>query len=121
MADFWEGDAPTGAAQGGGDWWSSDAPTSATSQGQAQAPAPTQTWGDIGKDVAASTAIGVPKGIIGFAGLPEQLAGWGAQGLSYLTGRPAESFRDPVEKRLPSTQEIQRAVEDLTGPFYEPK
>src|SRR5262245_61584218 len=81
---------------------------------------PPATAGDIAKDVAASAAIGVPRGVIGMAGLPEQVAGWGAQGLSYLTGRPVESFRDQ-NARLPSTEEIQRGVESVTGPFYEPK
>src|SRR5262245_57454117 len=79
------------------------------------------TRGEIAADVAKSTGVGTVKGTIGLLGLPEQLADWSARGLSWLTGRDPESFRDKGDARLPSTQEIRGAVERHTGPLYEPK
>jgi hypothetical protein len=123
MADEELPDAPWASGGGGGGGGElPDAPWATKPSAPAQAvPAASPTLGDIGSDIAKSAAIGVPKGIIGFAGLPEQVAGWAASGLGYLTGRDPESFRVAPENRPPSTQEIRSAVERVTGPLYEPK
>ena len=75
----------------------------------------------VREDVARSMAAAPAKAAISLAGLPEQLAGWGAQGLGYLTGRDPESFRDQGADRLPSAQAIRSAGEEKFGPLYEPQ
>ena len=64
-------------------------------------PAAPTSAGDIVKDVGFSTAIGVPKGVIGMAGLPGEVAGLAAKGAGWLTGTDPETWRDP-EKTQPA-------------------
>src|SRR5258708_11695981 len=115
MAEFWENDAPVGAGPSAAptsNFWEQDQPAGAS------APAPAI---GVGEDVARSMAAAPAKAAIGLAGLPEQLAGWGAQGLGYLTGRDPESFRNQGADRLPSAQAIRSAGDEKVGPLYEPQ
>lgn len=87
------------------------------------------THGSLGgtiADVAKSAGIGLAKGAIGLAGLPGDLTELGARGIDYaargagsLIGQdiPARPQQEPF---LGSAQ-LQRGVESLTGPLYEPK
>lgn len=98
---------------------------------------------DMGSDVLKSGAVGVGKGLIGLAGLPADAAsllnrGIGAgEGLlnrgvtaagNYIGGKlgldPATV--ENVTSALPGvgkfgSADLQRRVEQITGPFYEPK
>lgn len=87
------------------------------------------THGSLGAtiaDVAKSAGVGLAKGVIGLAGLPGDLTELGARGIDYaargasgLIGQdiPARPQQEPM---LGSAQ-LQRGVESMTGPLYEPK
>jgi hypothetical protein len=88
---------------------------------------------DTAADVAASLGIGTVKGAIGLAGLPGDLAEYGARGIDYATrGADAaikylggEGFDPPArEARAPTygSADIRGALEqNVTGQLYEPK
>src|SRR5262245_38865827 len=90
------------------------------------------TSGEVAADIAKSAAIGVPKGTIGIAGMPGDVANYLNRGIDYALGRAAdvtgyEALRPSPEqlaKReqpLLGSQQIRRGVEAVTGPLYEPK
>jgi hypothetical protein len=92
------------------------------------APAQAMTPSDAGMlpDIAKSAAIGIPKGVIGLAGAPGDIAEFGARGIdkaSQLVGRMIGVDVKPREPRAPTygSADIQKGVESVTGKFYEPK
>ena len=92
----------------------------------------------MASDLVKSLAIGAVKGGIGLAGLPGDLAEYGAQGLDYATRGVASGINalgkyagfdpgldvTPREARAPTygSADIRNALEqNVTGPLYEPK
>jgi hypothetical protein len=89
------------------------------------------------EDVAKSAGIGLAKGAIGIPGLPGDLAAALPHAADYLRGKAvdyglmskeaAEKDRAREEAKgmrnipLPSSADIRGAVEQKTGPFYEPQ
>lgn len=78
-------------------------------------------------DVAKSAGVGLGKGVIGLAGLPGDVAELGArginaavQGVGRLTGIDVGPSREAEEPTYGS-QAIQKGVEEVTGPFYQPQ
>lgn len=77
-------------------------------------------------DVAKSAGTGLVKGVVGLAGLPGDITELGARGLDYATrgigGLIGQDIapRPPQDPLLGSGQ-IQRGLESVTGPLYEPK
>src|SRR5215472_4541849 len=92
-----------------------------------EAPA-SMTGKDIAADVAKSGGTGIIRGGIGLAGLPGDLAEYGARGIDYgvrgarsLLGLPAERPREWQEPTYGSA-DITKGVEHLMGaPLYEPQ
>ncbi len=77
-------------------------------------------------DVAKSAGIGAAKGAIGLAGLPGDLAEYGARGIDRATRYVGEKLGvdvAPREDRPPTygSADIQKAVEGKTGEFYKPQ
>lgn len=96
------------------------------------------TWGDVGKDVLASP-VGLLKGGIGVAGMGgdlregaakygPRLIEWGGEKLG-LDPEATKRFADETRQKtlggvaadLPTSAEIRKRVEDVTGPLYEPR
>jgi hypothetical protein len=78
-------------------------------------------------DMAKSAGVGLAQGVIGLAGLPGDLSELGArgidravQGIGSLTGMDVGAPRPDQPTRFGS-QDIQGAVEGVTGKFYEPQ
>lgn len=111
--------------------------------GQVQAEAPVGPGAGVGVDIAKSVAIGVPRGVADFAGLPGNLTMLGQAGANWLaeklgTGTPGEvnpvsAFLPPGMNRIASLRaleaavprvtgaSIERSIESVTGPWYDPK
>lgn len=80
----------------------------------------------VAEDVAKSAAIGPPKAAIGLAGLPGDISELGARGLDvatrYIGGKLGYDIPErPNQEPLGGSAQIQRGVESLTGPLYNPK
>ena len=94
------------------------------------APAPAEKPSVL-SDVAKSAGIGVAKGAIGLAGMVGDLNNLITAGSDYIAGKIASpeyvkkvqeirgAIRSPISQ--PSSQEIQRSVEGVTGGFYKPQ
>ncbi len=63
-----------------------------------------------------SVGTGLAKGVIGIPGIPGDIAELGTQGINYLAG---SNLQNKVP--LPTSAGIQKQVEKVTGPFYQPK
>lgn len=77
-------------------------------------------------DMAKSAGVGVGKGLIGVAGLPGDLAEYGARGIDWATRKIGGALGvdvQPREDRAPTygSADITKAVEEQTGPFYKPQ
>lgn len=76
-------------------------------------------------DVAKSAGTGLVKGAIGLAGLPGDLTELGARGLDYATrkvgGLMGQDFAPRPEQDTLGSAHIQRTLEGVTGPLYQPK
>ena len=82
--------------------------------------------GDTLGDIAKSAGVGLAKGAIGLVGLPGDITELGARGLDYATqgigsllGQDIASR--PQQEPLAGSAQIQRGVENLIGPLYEPR
>ena len=96
------------------------------------------TWGDVGMDVLASP-VGLVKGGIGLAGMGgdlreagakyiPQLIEWGGGKLGidpekskHFAEQTREQTLGGVGASLPTSADIRKRVEDVTGPLYEPR
>lgn len=82
---------------------------------------------DTAIDMAKSAAIGVPKGVMGIAGLPGDVSNWMAGRGEWLGDKlglkplPEEIKRANEASRPFSSNDIRQGVESVTGPLYEPK
>lgn len=78
-------------------------------------------------DVAKSFGVGVPKGLIGIAGLPGDIAEYGARGINAAVQGIGNYFGLDVgpsrEAQAPTygSSDIRKGVENVTGPLYEPQ
>lgn len=88
-------------------------------------------------DVAKSAGAGVAKGVIGIPGLPGDIAGAIPGAADWLRGKavnyglmtPESAAADQAREAakgmrtnpLPTSTDIQRRVEQTTGPFYQPQ
>lgn len=87
------------------------------------------THGSLGgtiADVAKSAGIGLAKGAIGLAGLPGDLTELGARGIDYAARGVGNLIGQdiaprPQQEPMLGSAQLQRGVESLTGPLYEPK
>ncbi len=83
---------------------------------------------NVAEDVVKSTGVGVGKGLISLAGLPGDVAEYGArginaavQGVGRLTGLDVGPSRESEEEPTLGSAQIQRGVESVTGPFRKPE
>lgn len=97
--------------------------------------APEMSYGETAADVVKSLGTGVVKGIIGAAGMPADigrgLANLAIQGGGYLIGADQEKLIDDAARAealmsglalsAPTSAEITRGVESVTGPMYTPR
>jgi hypothetical protein len=74
---------------------------------------------DLG-DIAKSAGIGLAKGAVGLAGLPGDLANLASRGYDYVSGSHTNATVAPYANAI-GADNIQKHIEGLTGPFYEPK
>lgn len=77
-------------------------------------------------DVAKSAGTGLVKGVVGLAGLPGDITELGARGLDYATRGVGSLLGQNIAPRPPQdpllgSGQIQRGLESVTGPLYEPK
>lgn len=84
------------------------------------------SWSDTAADVAKSAGIGAVKGVVGLAGLPGDLAEYGARGIDYASRGIGKLIGQDVPARPPQeafggSAQLQRGLENITGPLYEPK
>ncbi len=92
----------------------------------------------VAMDMAKSAAIGVPEGLIQGAGAAGDVRGLVSKGADYLGGKVGlspesiQTAKDVTSRALkmtpmrglaegPTSEEIQKKVEGVTGEFYEPK
>jgi hypothetical protein len=88
---------------------------------------------DIAKDVAASSGIGLVKGGIGLAGLPGDVRSLASKATDFVGDKlgikpeTVKAFKDsyaqfnPTAANVPTSGDIRKGVESVTGPLYEPK
>lgn len=101
----------------------------------AEPQAPEMTWGETAADVAASLGTGIVRGAAGLAGMPADI-GRGAANLlirggGYLVGADQEKLNADLARAeaissqsplaAPTSTEIMRNVESVTGPMYTPR
>lgn len=90
------------------------------------------TAGEVAADVAKSAGIGVVKGGIGLAGLPGDVAEFGARAIDrattgvnsavkFLGGSGFDQRERPDQPPTYGSGDIQKAVESQTGEFYKPQ
>jgi hypothetical protein len=89
---------------------------------KANTPAPVSTTADVLK----SGGVGVGKGFIGLAGLPGDLAEYGARGIDAATRFIGDKIGVEVQPRVArdptyGSADITKAIEDRTGAFYKPQ
>lgn len=78
------------------------------------------------EDVGKSAATGLMKGLVSLAGLPGDLTEWGARGIDYAARAAGSLIGQDIPARPPQdafggADQIQNAVEGLTGKFHEPQ
>lgn len=97
--------------------------------------APEMTAGETAADVAASLGTGIVRGTAGLIGLPADigrgLANLAIQGGGYLVGADqaklaeeaarAEALMSGRTMAAPTSAEVMRGVESVTGPMYTPR
>lgn len=69
-------------------------------------------------DIAASAPVGVAEAAIGLAGLPGQVQQWARQGVNAVTGQKTPEV-SAASAQMPTGDQIQKTVEQWTGPFYQ--
>lgn len=97
--------------------------------------APAMTAGETAADIAASLGTGIVRGTAGLIGLPADigrgLANLAIQGGGYLVGADqaklaeeaarAEALMSGRTMAAPTSAEVMRGVESVTGPMYTPR
>lgn len=112
MTDMWDQFAKADAAA---------APASGVWDQFERAPAPNTL-----SDIAKSGGIGLVKGMVGLAGLPGDIAEYGARGIDYATRFVGDKLGVDVKPRAAQdpaygSADIQKAIEGVTGEFYQPQ
>lgn len=86
-----------------------------------------RSWGEIGKDIGLSSAQGFLSGVEGLIGLPGDAqsllgagASWGAGKLGF-SPEVQEGAKSLGLPQLPTTPDVNRAVESVIGPKYQPE
>lgn len=84
---------------------------------QSEQNAPGMSATDQLYDYAVSPAVGVAEGVIGAAGLPGTASQLARQAWTGITKNPPPQVAEA--SGAPTPEQIQRGVEQFTGPFYE--
>jgi hypothetical protein len=96
---------------------------------------PGMSWGETAADVASSFGTGIVRGAAGLAGLPADigrgLAGLAIRGGGYLVGADQAKLEEEIARANaamsgstlapPTSAEITRGIESITGPLYTPR
>lgn len=77
-------------------------------------------------DVAKSTGRGVADFATGTLGLPGDVQALAEVGAAKVSGKSPQDFRSMMDRnmqgvRVPTSADLQKKVEEWTGPFYEPQ
>lgn len=120
---------------GSGDGWDAFPEAKAASWDAFPEAKPSKGLKDTAIDVGKSAGIGLARGAIGVAGLLGDLTGLGAKGIAAASDAIStsrigkelglEPYKRPdggsVLDNIPTSQSITKAVEGVTGDFYEPQ